>query len=125
MSEKYNREYYRLKFLAFIRLQWESPDDDENYAIPPKAPGVYCLEIIWDIWHHDDVRPQDILYVGSSSNLFNRSTAHEIIKNIKVSYADCYVRFWFKPTNECKKAEKKLIEKLQPLLNRVRNIKIQ
>lgn len=125
MSRKHDIEYYRIKFLGYIKLKWESPDDDVNYALPPRGPGVYCLEIIWDIWHNDDVRPQDILYVGSSVNLFNRSTAHEIIKNIKLSYPNCYVRFWFKPTDQFKGAEKRLIEKLQPLLNRVRNIKIQ
>lgn len=118
-------EFYRRKFLGYIKTSWLSPDDDVNYSIPPMGPGVYCLEIFWDIWHHADKRPQDIIYVGSSSNLYNRSTAHEIIKNIRKSYPDSFVRFWFKPTAHFKRAEKRLIEKLQPLLNRVRNINVQ
>ena len=102
-------------FLLYIN-DWFTPNTyDKNYMNPPERCGVYLL-----VNPHLDLlkRTSDpiIIYVGSTKNLHERYAHHEIIR----SFADnnIYIQFYFKECASYIETEKKLINIIQPKLNK-------
>jgi excinuclease UvrABC nuclease subunit len=78
----------------------------------PNKPGVYAIFLLnYRKWR------KRLLYIGSSSNLRKRLTRHHplLCRDTKLPYLTIA---FARETNEYSLLEKKLIKKLQPILNR-------
>lgn len=100
--------------MPLLTVDWYTPNTyDSNYRYPTEKSGVY---LIVDP-HIFEPNPFDeILYVGSSSNILKRYNSHEVLRKIKKVRR--YVQFYFKELENYIEEEYKLIRLIQPKFNK-------
>jgi excinuclease UvrABC nuclease subunit len=100
-----------------VLLKFKTPNTyGENFSKVPKKPGIYFYATPYYI--EDDKYKNEffyrIIYIGSSKNLYNRYSSHEVgrvLKNL------CNIQFYFEETLDYKEFEKKLINHIKPICN--------
>ena len=98
-------------YIEYNFKNWESTSR-YSYSEPPQNPGVYVFakpEII------DGKTKHQILYIGSTKNIFKRYAGHEKRSIIKKN--EGFYRFYFMECDDYIQKEKELIKKLQPKYN--------
>jgi excinuclease UvrABC nuclease subunit len=95
--------------------QWLTPNTyDKNFSFPDNSSGVYLLVNTILSYTNKKVK-REILYVGSSSNLIERYSKHEVMRVLKKTHD--YIQFFFVKTENYKEIEKSLIKQIQPKHN--------
>ena len=109
----------RQRFLKFILTRWKTPDTyDSNYHKLVRRPGVYIITRIKSI---NEIHEEEIVYVGSSLNLYVRCNCHTVQRDIYSEESTWYSRLFFKEMDTgFFDFEVKLIRKLQPQYNKNR-----
>jgi len=92
--------------MFYLKDSWYTPNTyDRNFAYPSNKEGVYVI-----------VEPtMGVLYVGSSTNLWQRYNKHEVLRLLNATYG--YVQFYFSECKNSRQVEKHLIQTLQPKYN--------
>lgn len=99
----------------FEPQNWKTPNTyNKNYGTPSNEPGVYLL-VKTDLNEVNKEVVHEILYVGSSTNLYNRFKKHEVLRVLKKTHE--YIQFYFIHTKDYAELEKKLIKDIQPKHN--------
>lgn len=109
-----NHDLLRKRWLSFIRDKWYCKNTyDRNYKDVGNFSAVYFFVAF--NWRTNE---SDIVYIGSTSNLFLRYKSHGAHNKI-ASLKDNYSVFYFKPMEKgYYDYERKLITKLKPLFNK-------
>lgn len=104
------------KDFIFKEREWFAPNTySSNFKTPPHSSGVYLL-IKPTVFRGRDKRIEyQILYVGSSKNLYKRYSNHETLRVLKQLYG--YVQFYFLEDENHLETEKELIKQIQPPFN--------
>lgn len=102
---------------SFNPEDWKTPNTyDNNFMMPPNLPGVYLL-VVPTFFINDFSRIDwSIKYVGSSINLKQRFSRHEVKRHLENQ--DLTVHFYFKITENFRDIEKQLIKSIQPQYNK-------
>jgi excinuclease UvrABC nuclease subunit len=96
----------------FNEKEWLTPNTySENYSSVPPRPGVYLLVNTGIDMRHE------VLYVGSSKNLKQRSGKHPVLRTLQEMYNGLGVRFYFKEEQDYISVEKQLIQQTQARFN--------
>lgn len=106
------------RFFRHTRSKWLTPNtDNKNYQTPGDEPGVYYITLCF--YSLGSVSPENIVYVGSSTNLRVRYKSHQVFRKIFELYDKPIVRFYFLPMGKgFYDYEIKLIRKLSPPMNK-------
>lgn len=87
----------------------------ENYSKIPKSSGIYffCTPFYEDgiLFGYDK---EQIIYIGSSKNLYNRYSSHSLKKQLRKSTK---ISFYFFETENYKQIEIELIKEIKPIFN--------
>ena len=112
----------QVEIFTFKTSNWRTPNTmDVNYKDVPCGSGVYMItktHLVGGDIHND------VLYVGSSMDLFNRYKSHGTLNKLKRKYErfdppnNVIVRFFFMECNNILEVEKSLIYALQPKYNK-------
>jgi excinuclease UvrABC nuclease subunit len=105
-----------LNLFKFYPDEWYTPNTyNRNYSSVPKSGGVYL--IVSHIYHFGLIPSgeYEILYVGSSKNLYNRYSSHNLLRELKEKYI--YIHFYFYECDNHYEIEKKLIKRIKPKYN--------
>jgi len=95
-----------------IEKEWHTENTyNDNFLPTPSKKGVY---LIVGVVFTPELR-KEIIYIGSSSNLKQRSKNHEVIKSNHSLYD--HIQFYFKECSNILDFEKYLIKKVQPKYN--------
>jgi excinuclease UvrABC nuclease subunit len=102
----------------FVEEDWFTERTyNNNFKPTPNKSGVYLL-VFTPLKLPGEKLEHEILYVGSSYNLKQRSTSHEVVRILsKFSEFKFNVRFYFKETDNYLEEEKKLIGIINPQFN--------
>jgi excinuclease UvrABC nuclease subunit len=94
---------------------WNTPNTYScNFKQVPKGPGIYMFVAYKSLFDHS-CQPE-VVYIGSSKNLYNRNASHNIKPLAERDYQ--YVRFYFKEILEgYLPIEIALIKALKPKYN--------
>ena len=100
----------------FVEPCWYTPNTySRNYREVPNSPGVYLL-----VFRYKDIRRGNffykIMYVGSSKNLNQRYSRHEVLRVLNTVY-NGNIAFYFKPTPNYIEVEKNLIRLTEARFN--------
>lgn len=93
-----------------------------NYERPEDRPGVYVILVLRNdlnnlvTYGHDE-----ILYVGSSSNIASRISGHEVFRVANALLKEDLLSIWFKYCDKPTREEKRLIRLYKPALNTIHN----
>lgn len=99
----------------FYPSEWKTPNTyDTNFSYPPQKPGVYL--IVYPTIGKKNKMEYEMLYAGSSSNLQQRYSSHEVLRRIRSEYD--YFQFYFIEHEQYRQIEKRLIKATQPKYNR-------
>lgn len=102
---------------VFNETDWNTPDTyGNNFKSVPNRSGVY---IITRLHYHYGLIPTgefEILYVGSSGNLYNRYSSHALFCKLKRKFQS--VQFYFRECKNYKEYEIELIKKIKPPYNK-------
>lgn len=95
---------------------WRTPNTyDETFAPIPNRSGIYTLVV------HERLLLTDpfVGYVGKSSNLRQRLTAHPVVSEFGRRLPDCFIQRWFLtlPQNVIASAEIAAIRRFNPRAN--------
>lgn len=105
-------------FQGFIPREWICATSYVNPKDPPKESGVYAITRVEQI---DADKPPYrnfvVMYIGSSSVLYNRFKKHDILNVVQRIYEN--VDFYFRLCDNYLEEEKRLIQLYKPLLNKV------
>ena len=95
--------------------EWHTPNTyDTNFKYPPEAPGVYLFYAFKTF--QDIGRDGEIVYIGSSKNLAQRKSRHEVLRMLERHYR--YIQFYFREIDtDYKDIEKTLIQVVKPKYN--------
>lgn len=95
---------------------WFTPNTyDSNYRYPTEKSGVYLI-IDPHIFELPNPPYDEILYVGSTTNILKRYNSHEVLRKIKKERR--YVQFYFKEVENFLEEEYRLIHIIQPPFNK-------
>ena len=95
-----------------FRSDWNTENTYDTIFKPtPKKSGVYL--IVANTFYPFK---REIIYIGSSKNLYIRSKGHEVIKKHKVKYD--HIQFYFKECEDYIEKEIDLIKSVQPKINK-------
>lgn len=98
-------------------IKFKTPNTwGENYFSVPKKSGVYFYTTCYNYGFESLFGNEydKILYIGSSLNLYNRYSNHEIGRHLKRL---CNVTFYFYETENFYEMEKYLIDYYKPICN--------
>ena len=115
------------KEIKFKPCEWLTPNTyGNNYSQPPQLPGVYVISVFkFNLKTHLEFF--EILYIGSSKNLYNRWNHHSILDKIRDQvYSNrktqpIYLEhcgFYFLESDDFKNLEARLIQKYKPPFNK-------
>jgi len=103
----------RKRFLHFVEDRWFCLNTyDTNYKALPQRAGVYFF-VDFDLTK----RLFDIVYVGSSTNLFLRYKSHKIPMKIQSKVGHASVLYFIEMDAGFYDKEIKMIKKLRPKFN--------
>lgn len=99
----------------FNHNEWKTPNTyDINFGYPPEESGVYLL--VHTVANYEKRKVEyKILYVGSSKNLFDRESKHEVLRILRMTYN--YIRFYWRTYDNYYEEEKRLIGLIKPKYN--------
>jgi len=109
-----------MKEFVFNNLEWATPNSyDSNYKRVPNKSGVYLIVVFNYEFGLIPTGEFEILYVGSSKNLYNRYSSHPIISKLKKKYY-C-LQFYFMECDNFRVKEIDLIKSIRPKYNKQHN----
>lgn len=84
--------------------------------MPPQESGVYCIK-----FYEYFSQTSNVVYVGSSTNLFARYKSHELFKKLRQRNDGLYSFYWKEVKHAWYDTEISLIKKLRPKYNKQHN----
>lgn len=103
------------KKIDFNPISWFTPNTyEKNFKEPTSTPGVYVITNSTIDWNNK-TKELNILYVGSTKNLKQRYSRHEVLRVLREVYDFC--QFFFIEHSDYLALEKELIVKYQPKFN--------
>jgi len=100
----------------FMKGKWKCANTyDANYKEAPNYPGIYFIVEIK--YNFDNKYTANLVYIGSSSNLYNRYRTHNIIAKIK-SNDNIHQFFFLELKTRYFDVENRFINLYKPLYNK-------
>jgi excinuclease UvrABC nuclease subunit len=97
---------------SFVEKDWKTERTyNTNFSPIPERPGVYLIVNTDFNFRHE------VLYVGSSQNLKQRHSRHEVLRILSEMYDGLGVRFYFREEPDYLSVEKQLIKETQARFN--------